>query len=76
MSHTLSGEAKRQRLGDDLIRGASAIAHELDEPVRRINYMLERGQLPARKVGGRWYASRSQLRAHFIAEATKAGRSP
>jgi hypothetical protein len=30
--------------------------------------MLEQRLIPARKVGRRWYASRAQLRAHFLPE--------
>ena len=53
------------RIGEDLIRGASAISEELGEPLRRTYYLLESGQLPAWKMGSRWYARRSALVAHF-----------
>lgn len=50
-----------------LIWGAEGIAKELGVPVRRCFYMLESGALSkvARKVGGRWCAERSKLRAFF-----------
>lgn len=53
------------RIGDDLIRGAAAIAQELGEPLRRAYYLLETSQLPAWKMGSRWYLRRSALVEHF-----------
>ena len=49
-------------LGRDLLSGAEEIAAFLDEPVRRIRYMLEKGDLPAFKLRGRWYCRKSKLR--------------
>jgi hypothetical protein len=60
--------AAEQRLADDLIQGARGIAAEIGEKQRRVEYMLEQRLIPARKVGRRWYASRAQLRAHFLPE--------
>ena len=54
-----------QTIGEDLIRGASNISEELGEPLRRIYYLLESGQLPAWKMGSRWYLRRSALLEHF-----------
>ncbi len=51
-----------------LIWGAERIAEELGLKPRQAFYMLENGQLPARKVGGRWVAERAKLRAFFLAE--------
>ena len=56
---------KKKRIGDDLIRGAAAIAQELGEPLRRVYHLLETGQIPAFRLGGRWYVRRSSLRDHF-----------
>ena len=53
------------RIGDDLICGASAIAEELGEPIRRIYYLLQHRKIPSFHLGGRWYARRSALREFF-----------
>ncbi len=55
----------------DLIWGAEAIAAVINQTVRQTNYMLAKRQLPAKKVGGKWVASRRGLRRHF-AEALNA----
>ena len=49
----------------DLIWGAAAIAAALGRTARSVYHLLEAGELPARKVGGRWVASREALRQHF-----------
>ena len=49
-------------LADDLCRGAEAIAAFTGEPVRRVRYMLEMGDLPAFKLRGRWYLRKSKYR--------------
>jgi hypothetical protein len=48
---------------DIIIWGASAIAREAGLPDRAAAYhLLERGLLPARRVGRKWVTSRGQLR--------------
>jgi hypothetical protein len=54
-------------IGNDLIRGARAIAAELNETERRTQYLLETGQIPAGKSGRVWIASRRRLREHYQA---------
>ena len=49
----------------DLIWGADAIGEEIDRSPRQTFHMLMRGELPAKKVGGRWVASRQKLREFF-----------
>lgn len=49
-----------------LIWGASKIAELLGVTTRRCFYMLESGQLPARKIGGRWVAERERLMEFFV----------
>jgi hypothetical protein len=49
----------------DLIWGAEKIAVALGVPTRKASYLLECGRLPAKKVGGRWVASRAKLRSFF-----------
>lgn len=54
----------------DLIWGANAIAAALGLSRRRTFYLLERGQIPCRKVGGRWVVERAALARHFDPGAT------
>lgn len=49
-------------LKDDLIWGARAIAQEIGRGERQMFYMLERGELDAKKVCGRWVSTKSKLR--------------
>ena len=56
----------------DLVWGAEAIAKELNLPKRKAFYHLARGNLPARKVGSSWVASRAQLWAAVLGETEKA----
>jgi hypothetical protein len=49
----------------DLIWGAAAIAAALNRTQRQCFHMLESGELPAKKIGGRWVVSRKALREHF-----------
>ena len=50
-------------LADDLIGGVKAIAKHTGEAERRTYYMLERGLLPAFKIGDRWYMRKSKYLA-------------
>ena len=52
-------------LADDLLKGAEDIGPYIGEEPRRTSYLLERGLLPAFKLGGRWYARKTTLLAHF-----------
>ena len=56
-------------LASDLIWGAEAIARELGVGPRRVFHYLQRGSIPARKIGELWVCSRTALRAHFIGAA-------
>lgn len=49
----------------DIIWGAKAIAKALNLTDRQAFYLLESGELPVRKVGGKWCASRSKLQEFF-----------
>ena len=49
-------------LGQDLLSGVKGIADFFGEPVRRTRYMIEKGDLPAFKLRGRWYSRKSKLR--------------
>ncbi|WP_225881374.1 hypothetical protein [Rhizobium sophoriradicis] len=48
-------------LKDDLLWGGRAIARKIGRTERQIYHMLERGELPARKVCGVWVASVTNL---------------
>jgi len=54
---------------DTPIWGASAIAREAGLPDRAAAYhLLERGLLPARRVGRRWVTTRTRLRQALTGE--------
>lgn len=53
----------------DLLWGATEIARVIRRTRRQTFNMLENGELPARKVGGRWVIERSKLAAVFTGEA-------
>ncbi|MDH6273538.1 hypothetical protein M2311_003628 [Rhizobium leguminosarum] len=55
-------------LKDDILWGASAIAKEIGRSERTTFYMLERGELDARKVCGRWVSTKSKLRRQLAGE--------
>ena len=67
-------------IGRDLLDGAREIGVELDwmKPngqvnERRVYYALERGYIPAFKIGKKWCARRSELAARLTARKAKAG---
>jgi hypothetical protein len=49
-------------LADDLLTGAGAIAGFIGATRRRAFYLLERGELPAFKLGNIWHARKSAIR--------------
>ena len=61
-------------MDNDLLHGAQSIADFRNEPVRRTYYLLERGLLPAAKLGASWEARKSRLLDHQreLEEATLA----
>ncbi|WP_084409710.1 hypothetical protein [Fulvimarina manganoxydans] len=54
---------KRESL--ELVWGGVAIAQIIQRSPRATFGMLEKGELPARKVNGRWVADRQQLISFF-----------
>ncbi|KFB10487.1 hypothetical protein [Nitratireductor basaltis] len=50
----------------ELIWGCEGIAKIIGRTPRVTFSLLEKGELPAKKVGGRWVAERSQLIAFFM----------
>ncbi|WP_234907698.1 DNA-binding protein [Rhizobium rhizogenes] len=53
----------------ELVWGAEAIAKLIGRSKRATFYMLDNGELPAKKVGGRWVAERRKLIAFFMETA-------
>jgi hypothetical protein len=51
--------------GDVIIWGAKDIASVINTTPKRAFNLLEKGELPAKKVGGRWCTTRHRLRKHF-----------
>lgn len=56
----------------ELIWGASAIARAIGRTDRQTFYMLDKGVLPAKRVGNRWVAERGALMRFFTMD-TAAG---
>jgi hypothetical protein len=52
-------------LGADLIWGVKRIADVINRNPRQTFHLLENGRLPAKKIGGRWCASRTGLQKFF-----------
>jgi hypothetical protein len=53
----------------DLIWGAEDIGRVIGRTTRSTFDMLDKGQLPAKKVNGRWVISRAKLIAFFMEDA-------
>jgi hypothetical protein len=62
-------------LSDDLLEGVRAIGAFTGIAPRRLFYLAETKQLPVFKVGNRWCALRSALRAHFVALSQERSKS-
>jgi hypothetical protein len=52
-------------LADDLLWGCEAIAAEINRPPHITFRLLQRGLIPADKLGAIWTTTRSRLRAYF-----------
>ena len=55
--------------GLDLVWGVDEIGRLIGRNPRQTYHMLSTGQLPAKKVGGRWVAERGQLARFFLETA-------
>ena len=58
-------------IAGDLLDGADAISRFTGLPKPRLFYLLERGHLPAFKIGFRWCARKSELRAALTSRRTE-----
>jgi hypothetical protein len=58
----------RVSLSTDLIWEVEGIAHEIGRTPRQTHYLLNQGSIPAKKLGGRWCASRKVLHDFFAAK--------
>jgi hypothetical protein len=58
----MSWEMSGVRVGEDLLRGLRQIGIELDLTPRQVRYGADQGYYSVVKLGGRWIASRRQLR--------------
>ncbi|RUW92046.1 DNA-binding protein [Mesorhizobium sp. M7A.F.Ca.US.010.02.1.1] len=56
----------------ELVWGAEAIALVIGAKPRQTFHLLETGQIPAKKVGGRWVADRGKLARFFMDEGETA----
>jgi len=56
----------------DLVWGAAEIARVINRDRSATYYMLSKGELPARKIAGRFVASKRRLLAFLSGEAAEA----
>jgi hypothetical protein len=61
----MSEKPKFDRLADDMLYGAPAIARFLGQSERRVRYLAEKKLLPVFWVGNRLNARKSTLTKHF-----------
>jgi len=61
----MSQNAEKSSANMELIWGAAEIAKVIGRSPRSVFHMLDNGELPARKVGGRWVAERGKLLSFF-----------
>ena len=52
-------------LKDDLLPNVGAIADYVRKTPRQVYYLLERGLLPAFKLGGQWQSRKSTINRHI-----------
>jgi hypothetical protein len=68
MSAQTPNTKRLPELSDDLIWGAAPIATHIGRSLRQTYYLLERGQIPAKKIGGTWLASKRKLASLLMGE--------
>jgi hypothetical protein len=60
---TVETTSQSDRIGDDLLIGALAIAAELKCKPHQVNYIYKKKKYPIGKFGGLYIASKKKLRA-------------
>ena len=63
-TETPSNDTRPKPEPSDLVWGATGIAEVLNVNRRQAFFLLENKRIPARKIGGRWCASRARLLEH------------
>jgi hypothetical protein len=69
MQHGMTNEREYEAEADfDLVWGVEAISQVIRQTKRQTSLMIERGELAGvvRRIGRKFYASRSELRRHFL----------
>jgi hypothetical protein len=56
--------AAQDELSQDTLQGAAAIAAFLGKTERQTNHLLEKKQIPAFKLGGRWHMRKTTFAAY------------
>jgi hypothetical protein len=59
---------KQTDAASDIVWGAEGIAAVIQRSVVATHHLLGQGALPAKKVAGRWVASRRRLLDHLLGE--------
>ena len=54
----------KEDVGSDRLRGIKSIAQFLQEPERRVGYLIKRGLIPVGREGNAVVASKTTLRGH------------
>jgi len=65
----MAKRAHDQSLAADMLDSVKAIAAFTGIPETRVFYLCERGYLPVFKIGNRWCARKSELRAALTSRA-------
>jgi hypothetical protein len=63
---------KETNVGIDVLWGAEAIGAAIGVNKRRAFHLLENRLIPAKRVGGRWAARRSELNTFFSGATSEA----
>jgi len=61
----MSKQTTEPALSNDVLWGCTAIATEINRPEHITFRLLQRGLIPAEKMGAIWVTTRTRLRAHF-----------
>ena len=65
----MSTDEKSDTLKGEILKGCKEIANFINESERTTFYMLEKGQLPATKIGRKWRTTKTRIRKHLDGEA-------